>query len=64
MIKSVKVYYLVKINIDLIKNFPNLLTFYFINSMNFNANFLNWMRFCLLQGFYTPWEKACTKWQK
>ena len=22
--------------------------------MNFNAKFPNWMRFCLLQGFYTP----------
>ena len=42
MIKNVKVFgicYLVKINIDLIKPFPNLWTFYFINSMNFNAEF-------------------------
>ena len=31
-----------KINIDLIKTFPNLLTFYFIDSMNFNAEFPTW----------------------
>ena len=38
MIKSVCLL-LVKINIDLIKTFPTLLAFYFINSINFNAEF-------------------------
>ena len=53
MIKKVKVFggfYLVKINIDLIKPFPNLWTFYFINSMNFNAEFPTLKEFCLLHG--------------
>ena len=40
-----------KIDIDLIKTFLNLLTFYIINSMEFTVEFLTLMRFCLLQGY-------------
>lgn len=40
-----------KINIDLIKKNSNMLTFYLIGSMNFNAEFPTLMRFCLLQGY-------------
>ena len=48
--KSVEVFLLVKINIDLIKTFSNLLTLYFINPMNFKAEFLTLMILGLLQG--------------
>ena len=53
IIKIVKVFpfSIIKINIDLIKTFPNLLTAYFIDSMNFNTEFASLMRFCLMQGY-------------
>ena len=44
---------LVKINIGLIKFFLPLLTSYFINQINFNAEFATLMRICLLQGYHS-----------
>ena len=54
-------FFAVKINIDWIKSFPILSTFYFINSKNFNTEFPTLMRFCLQQGLYKieflhPWK--------
>ena len=40
-----------KINIDRIKSFPNMLIFNLINLINFNAEFPTFMRFCLLQRY-------------
>ena len=40
-------FFLVKIDIDLSKTFPSVLTFYSANSMNFNTEFPNLMRLCL-----------------
>ena len=51
-----------KISIDLIKSFPNLRTFYFIDLMMFNIELPTFMRFCLLQGcirqvhFFHVWK--------
>ena len=41
----------VKIDMDLIKIFTNLLTLYSVNSINFNAEFPTLMRLCLFQGY-------------
>ena len=40
-------FFLVKIDIDLSKTFPSVVTFYSANSMNFNTEFPNLMMFCL-----------------
>ena len=40
-----------KIFIDLVKKFSNLMNFYLLGSKTFNAEFPTLMRFCSQQGF-------------
>ena len=62
-------FFLLKINIDLIKTFPILFTFYDINSMNFNEEFPNLMIFfyCKVMNkigmFFTPPEQSIQKYK-